>query len=382
MTTFRTLVFWCHLIVAVAVAAIVTMLSITGIALTWQRSMQYRADTAAYRVDPPPAAPRLTAGDLMARMRDVDPQSAVRSVTWRSDAREPVAVTAGSRTVYLDPYTGRMLGEPRGVRLRGFFSAMTNWHVRLALDGKGRAFGRTLIAACNLGCLFVVLTGLYLWWPRRWNWTQLRPIVWFRRLSGKARDFNWHNTIGIWVAIPLVVIVGSAVIMAIPEIWAPMFGHIALTSPLEARGARQTSMPRDEGVAVSVPAARSPSLDVVMARATALAPDWKILTVAVPDHAGGSVTATVDRGNGGQPQLWATLTLTPDGSVAKWEPFGRLSMVSRVRGWARFLHTGEALGATGQTIAALASLGSLFLVYTGLALATRRVIAWRRRSAP
>jgi len=38
---------------------------------------------------------------------------------------------------------------------------------------------------------------------------------------------------------------------------------------------------------------------------------------------------------------------------------------------------------TGQTIAGLASLGGAFLVYTGLALALRRLAAWlkRRRAA-
>ena len=40
----------------------------------------------------------------------------------------------------------------------------------------------------------------------------MRPITWFRGgLSGKARDFNWHNVIGIWSAIPLAIVVAGAV---------------------------------------------------------------------------------------------------------------------------------------------------------------------------
>jgi uncharacterized iron-regulated membrane protein len=38
----------------------------------------------------------------------------------------------------------------------------------------------------------------------------------------------------------------------------------------------------------------------------------------------------------------------------------------------RFLHTGEALGWPGKLLAALASLGGAFLVWTGFALAWRR----------
>ena len=40
----------------------------------------------------------------------------------------------------------------------------------------------------------------------------------------------------------------------------------------------------------------------------------------------------------------------------------------------RFLHTGEALGLIGQTVAGLVSLTSVIMVWTGLALAYRRLI--------
>jgi hypothetical protein len=40
----------------------------------------------------------------------------------------------------------------------------------------------------------------------------------------------------------------------------------------------------------------------------------------------------------------------------------------------RFAHTGEQYGVVGQTVAGLASLAACFLVYTGIALAWRRLI--------
>jgi flavodoxin len=44
----------------------------------------------------------------------------------------------------------------------------------------------------------------------------------------------------------------------------------------------------------------------------------------------------------------------------------------------RALHTGEAFGFAGQTLAGLASLGGCFLAWTGLAMAWRRFRSWRR----
>jgi uncharacterized iron-regulated membrane protein len=45
----------------------------------------------------------------------------------------------------------------------------------------------------------------------------------------------------------------------------------------------------------------------------------------------------------------------------------------------RFAHTGEYWGLPGQTIAGLASAVACVLVWTGLALAWRRFVAWRAR---
>ena len=45
----------------------------------------------------------------------------------------------------------------------------------------------------------------------------LRPAIWFRRgKNGRARDWNWHNTVGIWCVVPLIVIVGSGVMDVVP----------------------------------------------------------------------------------------------------------------------------------------------------------------------
>jgi uncharacterized iron-regulated membrane protein len=49
----------------------------------------------------------------------------------------------------------------------------------------------------------------------------------------------------------------------------------------------------------------------------------------------------------------------------------------------RFLHTGEALGIVGQTIAGLVSFTSVLMVWTGIALAWRRLVSplFRRKPA-
>jgi len=69
------------------------------------------------------------------------------------------------------------------------------------------------------------------------------------------------------------------------------------------------------------------------------------------------------------------------GVVKKTERFADLSAGRRLRTWSRFAHTGEYYGVVGQSIAGLASLAAVMLVWTGISLAVRRFFGWRQRMA-
>ena len=60
------------------------------------------------------------------------------------------------------------------------------------------------------------------------------------------------------------------------------------------------------------------------------------------------------------------------GALLRQDGYADLSAARKARAWTRYLHTGEALGPLAQVLAGLASLGGLFLVYTGFALTWRR----------
>ena len=124
------------------------------------------------------------------------------------------------------------------------------------------------------------------------------------------------------------------------------------------------------------------NLDAAWARAEQQVAGWRSISVRIPGAAAETAAFTIDRGTAGQPQKRGTLTVnTRTADVVKWEPFASLSAGRRLRSYLRFGHTGEVWGLAGQTIAGLASLGGAVLVYTGLALAVRRLWAWRARRA-
>ncbi len=372
MKTFRSVIFWMHLVTGVVAGVVVLIMSITGVALTYEKQMLEWADRRAWSAPSPVAARHLPPETLLARVAEAQPGAAPTGVTLRSNPAAPATVTLdGNRTWLVDPYTGAIIGEPPA-GLRNFFRTMTVWHRYLALEGTSRATGRTVTGAANLGFLFLVVSGLYLWLPRVLNWLQFKNVVWFRSgLPSKARDFNWHNVIGFWAAVPLAVVVAGAVPISYP--WA---SNLVYRLAGEAPPAPPAQPARP---AAPLAPASAVGLDAAWTRAQQELAGWRTIGVRL-SAADKPLTLTVDEGYGGQPQKRGTLTIDRATSdISKLETFEHLSPGRRARSWLRFAHTGEFYGLAGQTIAGVVSAGGVVLVYTGLALALRRLWSWIKR---
>jgi uncharacterized iron-regulated membrane protein len=77
---------------------------------------------------------------------------------------------------------------------------------------------------------------------------------------------------------------------------------------------------------------------------------------------------------------YARSTLTVDaatGAALRWDPYTAQTRGQKWRGWIRFAHTGELGGVMAQGVAGVACVGGVFLVWTGLSLALRRLAASR-----
>jgi len=367
-----------HLAAGTAAGVVILIMSVTGVALTYEKQMlewsDRRAWTAPSSIDARPLSPET----LLAKVTEVRPGTTPIGITLRVDPAAPATITLeGNKALLADPFTGAVIGEP-SPRLRSFFRTTTAWHRFLALEGTSRATGKAVTGAANLIFLFIVFSGFYLWVPRVWSWIQFKNVLWFRSgLAPKARDFNWHNVIGVWTAVPLAIVVLGALPISYP--WASNLAYriVGDTPPAPASVAAR---PNDQASVTYV----SGGVDAAWIAAQSQIPSWRTMTTRLASSTNAPVVIAVDEGYGGQPQKRTTFTVNrASGMVMKAEDFQSLSAGRRLRSWLRFAHTGEIYGLTGQTIAGLASAGGAVLVYTGLALALRRLVAWikRRRNA-
>jgi len=267
------------------------------------------------------------------------------AVAIHSDAAAPAEVSFGRyRVLLVDRCTGKVLGES-APRARGFFEFMENIHRWLGASGEHRAGGRAITGASNLTFLVLVVSGAFLWLPRRWSLQNVRSVLLLRwKLSGRARDFNWHTAIGIWSVIPLVVIVASGVVMSYPRAKDLLYrwtGSPTLAQGLggAGRGGRRPGANAGSGLVIA---------DAAWQGVEQQMPRWRTITLRAPPTGRRPLAFTIDTGDGGRPDQNTQLTLNPrTGETIRIEPFSNYTTGRRLRGSLRSLHTGEA-GACGR----------------------------------
>ncbi|NOK19962.1 PepSY-associated TM helix domain-containing protein [Corallococcus carmarthensis] len=477
----RSVLFWIHLVCGLIVGLVVGVMSFTGAAIAFESQIVDWADRdARHAALPAQGTPRLTLEEMLAKVKEAKPAVPPSGVTVYPEADSMVSVALGRGTaVYVHPFTGEVR-EQGAQGWRKFFHTMEELHRWLAASGDNRAVGKAITGVSNLAFLFLGITGLFLWWPRKWKLRAMRPTLWFRRgLKGKARDFNWHNVIGFWSLPVLVVLTVSGAVISYK--WASNLAFtITGNEPPPAQGPIAAA---PVPVPTPAPGTKPQPLDAQFATVMSQSQAWETITLrlATPPGAGGNqggrgegaprgeggrgdgaprgeggrgegaprgeggrgegaprgeggrgegapreggpraegaprgegspkaegfVRGEGDRGQGrggpggagkGGPQasaftvreverwpLFATVAVSVDPFTAqplKTEAYADFNSGRKLRTWLRFLHTGEAFGWFGQLIAALASFGAVFLVYTGYALSWRRFVP-RRRTQP
>jgi uncharacterized iron-regulated membrane protein len=375
--SFKRIIFWAHLVVGVAFGLVILLMSATGVVLTYERQIISYMESRA--VEKPADEQLLSVDELATAVLANGGQPGNSLVLPRQDGAPATLSVSRRENHLLNPYTGERI-DNAAEGTKSFYGTVTALHRWFALTGENRSLGRAVTGAANLGFLFILVSGIYLWWPKKWTWRIVKLNLLFRRNlpTAKARDYNWHHVFGIWSLVPLFAVVVSGVVISYPwasNMVAAVFGPVSPAATGQAASEERQGQNRAQGEAVS--------LQAIAETLKQAEPDWQTLSVKLPNGQAARVVMTVDTGNGTQLSRQTTYTVSRvSGEVlgvsgAEDQPAGR-----RARVFLRFLHTGEVYGFIGQTLAGLASLASVFLFYTGFALAYRRLIQplFRRRA--
>ena len=361
----RKLVFWPHLVVGLGTGIVVFLLCLSGAILEFEWQWVDWAESDARALASGDSSAWLSPDALIAKAAAVETDKVV-NIEWFSDPKMPVRLrTANQHLVLLNPFTGEVLGRG-ATSLRAFFQWVTNLHTNLVL----KVSGDWIVSIGNCCFVFLVLSGLFLWWPRQWHWKALRNSMAMRfDVKGKARDWNWHNALGFWFLLPLFFIAATGIVLSFnaANLWWGTFASehlLAAPQPVKTLS-----------VATPTNGKTAPGWSDWMRTVRQHFPSWRsiALSTSKPLDPQAELSFTINRGlPNHRTSVFkvkldkATNTIMQESSWTSDE--GR----NRARAIVRLGHTGEILGLGGQVLAFLACLAGLVLVYTGFALSWRR----------
>ena len=192
---FRPVLKWLHLWLGLSVGLVFAIVSLTGTVLAFQSELLLAAHPELDRERLPPLALQ---GHALARIVAGAEDSGIRSVDLPSP-RLPAwqAFTAKGERHYFDPANGELLL----VRNTGNDAVMwmRDLHTHL-LAGEA---GEQVLGASGIVSLFLLLSGLYLWWPRL---AALAASLRWHAAPPARRWLSWHRSLGV-LLLPLLLVV-------------------------------------------------------------------------------------------------------------------------------------------------------------------------------
>lgn len=150
----------------------------------------------------------LSADDIIAKTERAYPGTTVTSVTFPDDPASTIQLAASrngaSTTMYADPYSGQITGILNSDEtFSAFFKKM---HSELVIGG---TWANRLVELAACWAIILVVTGLYLWWPRH------KAAIWgtvLPRLSRPGSRQFWrdlHAVPAFWLSIFMVILIAS-----------------------------------------------------------------------------------------------------------------------------------------------------------------------------
>jgi len=342
-----------HLWAGMAAAVFLALLGITGGLIVFEDEIDHWLNPRPHIQSGPQ---RLSLNVLTARLEAAQPGYKVAGFTFPSRSDRPLGAFLRSEKlrknvgVDINPYTGEVF--PVRGQQNNFTGNVHQLHTHLLL---GRA-GSTVMAFAALFLLFLAITGLILWWPRK-----VFTVRWSGR--GTRLNFDLHNALGIYSSTFLLIFALTGVVIH----WENLASNLIRTvthAPVEAPMADAsppvvgaTSISADEALAIAERAA--PGAMPTFMQLGSEGP-MRIAMKFPEDHTpAGRTIAFLDRYTGNILSLKNTRTA----SIEYKYP----------RMWNREIHTGDLFGWPTRILACLSSLTLPMMAITG------PLIWWNRR---
>lgn len=349
----RPLLFQLHLYAAVAISLYVAIMGFTGTIMAFEIEISHLVHADVTYVTPGPA--RLGLAELGKAVGHAYPGQKISGYFLGEAPNLSTEIDVGEKSVYVDPYTGRILGSDSAWanRVDRMLGAIHSIHQRLTPPRPGRAgASQAFMAWVTVAALFLLLSGIYLWWPR--------TRFGIGKSGGRAFWYDLHATMGIAAVFFMCLLALTGIMLGFEHTTRPML--YALT------GSQSAPPPKNQ----SPPSGTPITLEQAFAIGAATMPGATPYAVAGPTPGGYFVVLARtpgDHSTTGRSQA----IIDTHGAVLSAEELDTAPAGARLWALNRSIHTGDIFGLPSKIVMALASLIIAFQVVSGAVMWAKRV---------
>jgi len=352
-------------------------LSVTGTIYLWKPQIEAWQERAYDSL--PITATRATPEQIVATALAANPGARLskyeRPETPTQAVRVLIARDGVETRVYVDPYRGTILGSVReDARLMKTISAL---HGTL-LAGK---IGSWIVEIAACWTITMLLTGLYLWWPR--GRSGLAGILYPRWRSGRRLFWrDTHAVAGIWVSLAAVFLIATGLPWA--NAWGSYLAAVRTATgttdgPVDWMIAGKPKPKNDEhaehrGMAMpALPAASATSHSGDLNRMVAVAESLPLAAPVLIAPKPGTGNWTIGSESANRPERTRLTLDGATGRILDRRDFAQRQWIDRAVGYGIAIHEGAFFGLANQILGTLVTTLLATLAISGT------VMWWRRR---
>jgi len=245
-----------HLWTGLATALPMLVVALTGAFLVYGEETDAAIDPHLFRVER--GAERLPLQTLYERVRQAFPEETIAGCVPPVSPEVSFSCNTRSRRyVYVNPYTGEILGSK--LLDTGFRRKMFLIHSQL-MAGK---VGHTIVMVSTAISIFLIVTGVTLWWKLKIFGVKWRTNWW-------RVNFDLHSVLGLYAAAFFLILSVTGFLIGYDSFFYPLI--------LKASGAPAAQGP----VRSSATSGAAPSLDDIVAAAQRALPEGSARFVGMP----------------------------------------------------------------------------------------------------
>lgn len=348
----RKALFQLHLWVAIVAGAFLLIFGVTGSIMAFEPEIDHLTHPRLSYVTPQGHTMPLAA--IGAAAAKAFPGERVTGYLFPTAPDLAYQVSIKQGAVCVNPYSGEILGViPPGPTM---ISKIHQLHLRLLIRNKADS-GKAIMSAAGLAALFLLLSGLYLWWP-------IKRITVGGSASTRRFWFDVHNATGVFAFVVLLALSFTGVIIGYEDHTVPLLYKMTNSEP-----SKQPDTPPP------APGAKPITVDEAVEIARMAIPGAPPFQVNVPGPKNAYAIRShfpEDLTPGGRSRVivdqYSGKVLFAEGS--RTAPAGsRLVILNRA------IHTGDIFGIPSKTVASLASLTMVAQLVSGLIMWIKRLRA-------